>query len=142
MPDLIGTPGQVRARLEVLHASGKLISLTPPQQHGPGQVVVRVQLRDVQPRQHHDRYPDKVDTRPRQDWRVPAAVCGFAVVVGVALVALIWWAVLWVWHWVGAHLPLVVGTVACVLGALLGIWYLLGRAGVCRGFHCPGCRHR
>lgn len=130
MPDLIGTPGQVRARLEVLYASGKLISLTPPQQHGPGQVVVRVQLRDVQPRQR----PDKVGTGPRQDWRVPAAVCGFVVVVAVAVVALLWWAVLWL----AAHVALVLG----ILGALLLVLFLLGRAGACPGFHCPGCRHR
>jgi len=130
MIELKGTPGQVRARLEVLYASGKLISLTPPQQHGPGQVVVRVQLRDVQPRQH----PDKVGTAPRQDWRVPAAVCGFVVVVAVAVVALLWWAVLWL----AAHVALVLG----ILGALLLVLFLAGRAGACPGFHCPGCRHR
>lgn len=129
MPDLIGTPDHVRACLEALHANGELVSMTPPKPAGTGQVVVRVELTPTRPRQR----PDKVGTRPRQGWRVPAAVIGGAVVAVGALVALLWWAVLWL----ADHAAQVLG----VLGALLVVVWLLGRVGVCPGVHCPGCRH-
>lgn len=136
MPDLIGTPADVRARLERLHADGELVSLTPPRPAGRGQVVVRVELTPTRPRQHPATYPDKVGTGPRQGWHVPAAVFGAVVGAAVALVALLWWAVLWV----AGHLALVIGWTALLLGAPLAVWFLLGRAGMCRGVHCPGCR--
>lgn len=73
-------------------------------------------------------------TRPRQSWHVPAAVMGGAVAAVGALVLLLRWVVLWL----ADHAAEVVG----VLGALLFVLWLLGRAGACPGFHCPGCRHR
>lgn len=105
-------------------ARGQLVHA---ERHGD---VVRVVLQvptPTRPRQHPDR-------ARRQGWRVPAAVCGFVVVVAVAVVALLWWAVLWL----AAHVALVLG----LLGALLLVLFLAGRAGACPGFHCPGCRHR
>jgi hypothetical protein len=132
MEDIIGTVDQVRAHLEALHASGDLVSLSPPRPAGTGLVRVRVEVRAlVKPTTTR---PRQTPTRPRQGWQVPAAVIGGALAAVGALVALLWWVVLWL----ADHAAQVVG----VLGALLFVLWLLGRAGACPGFHCPGCRHR
>lgn len=114
-------------------ARGQLVHA---ERHGD---VVRVVLQlptPTAPRQHPATYPDKVGTGPRQGWHVPAAVFGAVVGAAVACVALSWWVVLWV----AGHLALVIGWTALLLGAPMVVWFLLGRAGMCPGVHCPGCR--
>lgn len=108
-----------RRAAELAYARGQLVHA---ERHGD---VVRVVLRV--PAGRATRVRQRATARP---WLVPTAVIGGAV---GALVALLWWAVLWV----ADHAAQVLG----VLGALLVLFWLLGRVGVCPGVHCPGCRH-
>jgi hypothetical protein len=50
---------------------------------------------------------------------------------------IVWGAVIAV-AWAFAHVAQILGAT----GGGVALLYLAGRAGVCPGVHCPGCRHR
>jgi hypothetical protein len=129
---ITGTPVQVGQTLDRLARTGQLARVSDPQPTGQaGQVLVTVQV--LQPRPAAALAARTGPRRRVRPW-VWWTAGGAAVAVLAGLVWLVVVAVAWVVaHW--AHL--LVGLV--LLAVLLG---LAGRAGVCVGVHCPGCRHR
>lgn len=118
---VVAAPAEVAELLRGAHAAGRLVTMTPPEPVGKGRVVVRVELRPL----------PRPQRRTRRRLAVGAAVGIVATVaVGVAVTATVRWLVE---H--AAHL----GAVLLILTLL---WAGAGRAGVCVGLHCPGCRHR
>jgi hypothetical protein len=127
-----GSPVQVGQLLDRLGRTGRLARVSDPQPTGQaGQVLVTVRL--LQPRPAPALTPR---TGPRS--RVLPWVWWTAGGAAAAVLAGLAWLVVAAVAWVAAHWAhLLVGLV--VLAAVLGG---LGRAGVCVGMHCPGCRHR
>lgn len=114
---VFGSFAEVAGMIDRAHAAGRVVHVTPPRAARNGQVVVDVRLR-----------PQRRSGRRRVVSLVVAAVVVLLVLLAAAGLAL---------QWLIAHLPHVL-VAAAIIGALLAA---AGRAGVCVGIHCPGCKH-
>jgi len=139
---IIGDPSHIANVLNTKLASGELVSAAEPvavahPETGKPAVMVIVRLLDRE-------LPVRADASRVTSWRralwawlvrnrLPIAVT-LAVLGALAGVAYLVYLLVQV---VISHLALIVG----VLVAAGAAWFLLGRAGVCPGLHCPGCRH-
>lgn len=127
---VVGSPVEIARFLTAAGLSGRLVSSSElrPMPAGDPRVYVAVRL--------CERPVEQVVTAAR--WRrrpgLVATVTATVVVVvsalGVALYLLV--------QAVIALMPYVIAG----LVILAVLWLLAGRAGVCPGVHCPGCRHR
>jgi hypothetical protein len=133
---IVGTRPEVLNALRTAHSHGRLIATGSQLRPVPGDHLGRVYIRArILPP------PPARPVTPHRTWR--PYLIAVAVAAGLALVALLIWAVvaavnaavLAITH----ALPELLGLLA-VAGVLL--LFAAGRAGVCPGIHCPGCRHR
>lgn len=124
--------------------SGELVAMTEPEHvihpvTGAPALLVIAQVRDPLPAKTGEPAKDSAASWKQQmrAWlvrhRVPVAIT----VAAMLALAAIGYALILLTQFVLSHLALIIGA----LFATLALWFLLGRAGVCPGLHCPGCRH-
>ncbi|MEU1884207.1 hypothetical protein ABZ491_01825 [Micromonospora rifamycinica] len=125
---VVGTPAEVAATVALVRDSGRLLSMTHPQQiPGSDRVTVTVRFLDTTT-------PAPAPIRRLRRGRVIAA----ATVPGVAVVAGIGYLAVQLVQTIRAVFPLIVGAAVVALVLVL----LLCRSGrCCPGLHCPGCGH-
>lgn len=132
-PAVLGTRAEVALVMRHLSAA-QVAHVTDPEPipGAPGRVSVRYlplpNPHPARPAQHA-----RPTARVTRTERTALVFAGGALVGAAAGIA----AMLAV-QWLLAHLLLIAG----VLIALAALLWLAGRAGVCPGIHCPGCRHR
>lgn len=141
-------PGGWRAQLDATHEDGRRL-VVAPLAYVPGrwrrQADVERHLLTVAAQRQQELghgwsvryrlYPQvaSMSNQHRMDSLATAAKVGVGLAVGVVL--LLGWVAAAVW----AHRGELAGG---LLVALLVAWFVAGRAGVCPGFHCPGCKCR
>lgn len=142
----IGDPDTLNRLLTDLSDKGELVAVTMPVAvsnpiGGEPAFLVVAQVRDPLPAPADEAkgVTAKLAAWRRAAWewlvrnRVPIAIT-VAVVAAVAVVGYLLYLLV----------QLIVTHLALIIGALIGVvavWFALGRAGVCPGLHCPGCRH-
>lgn len=124
---IIGTRQQVANVIRTAHRSGQLVTLGPIQPMPTDRSKVCVTATFTQP---------TIRTRRRLPRRHAAIIT--VAVASTTVLALLGWAGYLLVQLVAAHWPLILGVLTLAATALL----LAGRAGICPGIHCPGCRHR
>ncbi len=122
---IVGTPAEVAATVTRVRLSGRLVAMTTPRLTRDGDGRVFVNVRYVAP------------TPPRRTRRRTALRFAAFAVPAIGLAAATVYAVARLVAELIHLLPIIAGA----LVVLLVVWAALGRAGVCPGLHCPGCRH-
>ncbi|MGX4655709.1 hypothetical protein ACWCHM_18610 [Micromonospora sp. SCSIO 07396] len=125
---VVGTPAEVAATVALVRDSGRLLSMTHPQQiPGSSRVAVTVRFLDTTT-------PAPAPIRRLRRGHVIAA----ATVPGVAVLAGVGYLAVQLLHAIRAVFPLIAGAAVVALVLVL----LLRRSGrCCPGLHCPGCGH-
>ncbi|WFE45694.1 hypothetical protein [Verrucosispora sp. WMMD1129] len=126
---VVGTPAEVAATVALVRDSGRLLSMTAPEQlPGSDRVTVTVRFLDT------PTAAPPVVRRLRRGHVIAAA----ATVPGIAAVAGVGYAAVQITNAVRAAAPLIAGVVlVLVVLAVL----LRSRTSSCVGLHCSGCRH-
>jgi hypothetical protein len=132
---IVGTRHQLLTVLRTAHSQGRLVAMDSQLRPVPGdphgRVYLHARLRPPMPGRRHTAH------QTRRRYLIAAAVAG-----ALAVLALLIWAVAAAItaaiSAIGDALPQLLG-LAAVVGVLL---LAAGRAGICPGIHCPGCRHR
>jgi hypothetical protein len=132
---LIGTPAEVAATLDLIRRSGRLIAATRPRPmpEGDPRICVHVRFLVTPVRSARQVTADRRRTVLRAAARVGAVavpVTAFAAAVVYTLSRVV------------AEVIRLLPALAATAIAVLIVWAVLGRAGVCcPGIHCPGCSH-
>ena len=129
---IVGSAEDIATVLQTADRQGRLVAVTPPRLHAPGQFVVTAVLVETAPLR-----PAQRPAQPRSSvWRhkghvvFVAAVLAFLAALAVLIVVAV--------QWVIAHAAVLGGSALILAALLLG---LRAKTGACVGLHC-GCGHR
>ncbi|MFY1625865.1 hypothetical protein ACN268_22120 [Micromonospora sp. WMMD735] len=120
---VVGTPAEVAATIALVRDSGRLLSMTRPQQLPDGRRVT-VTIRFLDPR------PIRV-RRSRRGLAIAVPAVGLVAVAGYLTVQLVRAAL--------TMLPLIAGGVLVL--AVIAVLLRRSSGRCCPGLHCPGCHH-
>ncbi|MFI2666605.1 hypothetical protein [Micromonospora carbonacea] len=120
---VVGTPAEVAATVALVRDSGRLLSMTRPQQLPDGhRVTVTIRFLNPRPIRAH---------RSRRGLAIAVPAVGVVAVTGYLAVQLV--------RAVIAVLPLIAGGVLVLTVIAVLLRRSSGRC--CPGLHCPGCHH-
>lgn len=130
---IVGDRSEVEAALRTVDLRGELVRVDSVEMLAGNRAKVIATVADTALAQRQQ-LPARRVRRSRV--KVALVTTGVTLVVGTIGVAV--WAVIQAVQWVAQHWATVGGI---ALLALLLLFVVLPRAGVCPGIHCPGCKH-